>query len=65
MKIEINEISILDTDNTTLATLKILDDVAVELEVKATVLTYDNLNDFTDKIKEGYLVIFPEHKDKI
>jgi len=65
MKIETNEISILDDDGILLATIKLLDDVAVELEVKAMVLTYDNLNDFTDKIKEGYLVIFPEHKDKI
>jgi len=66
MRIDINEIIISDEyDDTTLAEMKVADDTSMTLNIKEKLFSYDDIDELNLKIKEGYYMLFPEHKGKM
>ena len=66
MRIDINEIIISDEyDDTTLAEMKVFDDTSMTLNIKEKLFSYDDIDELNLKIKEGYYMLFPEHKGKM
>ncbi len=66
MRIDINEIIISDEyDDTTLAEMKVFDDTSMTLNIKEKLFSYEDIDELNLKIKEGYYMLFPEHKGKM
>ncbi len=65
MRIDIDKIIISDEHDNTLAEMKVFNDVSMTLNIKEKLFSYDDIDELNLKIKEGYYMLFPEHKGKM